>query len=86
MQPQTHGADAFSLQMAVGTGLVDAPGPVWWPEGGAWLVQAPSRNSGGDWILTRDGSYARFLEHHQAQAVADALASTSGWGLPGFGA
>jgi hypothetical protein len=73
MFPRNHAADAFSLQMAVGAGLVDAPSPAWWPEGGAWLVRATSRNSAGDWVLTRDGGYARFSEHHQAQAVAEAL-------------
>lgn len=82
MVPEYYEVDAFSMQMAVGVGLVEPPAPVWWPEGGVWLVGAHSRPSESDWVLTRDGSPARFPEHHQAQTVANALGR--GEGLPEF--
>ena len=82
MLPHQHGVDAFSMQMAIGAGLVDAPSAVWWPEGSAWRVQARSRTGTWEWILTRDGATARFLEHHHAQATAEALGQ--GRALPDF--
>ena len=73
MDTRTHFTDAFRLQIALRSGLVQTPQPEWDPSHAGWVVRARSPRDGADWVLTRRGRAAAFTSREQARKTADGL-------------
>ncbi|HKJ70823.1 MAG TPA: hypothetical protein VKA55_03640 [Gammaproteobacteria bacterium] len=73
MDPETHLADAFSMQMALGSGLIHSPEPHWDPDLRGWVVAARSRHGSHEWVLTESGRPEAFPDRDRAGREADSL-------------
>lgn len=73
MERNAHFADTQTFQMALATGVVEAPSPRWDPALGAWVIQARPRQGGQGWVLGRGQRPTGFAQEGDAREAARQL-------------